>query len=203
MNNFSKLMLSNEEQQLVNNAGFILTKRIIIDKVCGLLAMVLENQKEAIGREEHWLPPEVIKSTPKISKGENYLLLPYVMLDYPRCFNADNIFAVRTMFWWGNFFSITLQLSGTYKEKFQKKIIENLEVEQQIFFICTNETQWQHNFEAANYTPVNLLNRKELQEIILKKQFVKIAMKFSLQHWNDVPVLLDTSFTELIKILRD
>ena len=62
--------------------------------------------------------PEVIKtSTPKISKGENYKDLPYVMLDYPRCFQKEKTIAIRTFFWWGNFFSINLQLSGEYKEQ--------------------------------------------------------------------------------------
>ena len=55
----------------------------------------------------------IVQSTPKIAKGENYLQLPYVLLDYPRCFDKENIFAIRTMFWWGNFFSITLHLSGS------------------------------------------------------------------------------------------
>jgi hypothetical protein len=51
----------------------------------------------------------------KISRGENYQLLPYIILDYPSYFSRNNIFAVRTMFWWGNFFSITLHLSGDHK----------------------------------------------------------------------------------------
>jgi hypothetical protein len=203
MNKFSKLMLSDEEQQLVNNPEFILTKRIIIDKVCSLLAMVLENQKATLSQAENWLPLDVIKSSPKIAKGENYLLLPYVMLDYPRCFDGDNIFAVRTMFWWGNFFSITLQLSGQYKEKFENKIIENSEKLQTDFFICINENQWQHHFEADNYIPVEQVNKNEFEKLILQKSFVKLAAKFPLQHWNDVPALLDNFFTEIIEMLKD
>lgn len=200
---FSKLMLSDEEQQLVNNPEFILTKRIIIDKVCSLLAMVLENQKATLSQAENCLPLDVIKSSPKIAKGENYLLLPYVMLDYPRCFDGDNIFAIRTMFWWGNFFSITLQLSGKYKEKFENKIIENSEKLQTDFFICINENQWQHNFEADNYIPVEQVNKNEFEKLILQKSFVKLAAKFPLQHWNDVPALLDNLFTDIIEMLKD
>ena len=203
MNNFSKLMLSDEEQQLVNNADWILTKRIIIDKVCGLLALVLETQKALVEKEGKWLPPEIVKSTPKIAKGENYLCLPYVILDYPRSFEAENIFAIRTMFWWGNFFSITLQLSGVFKEKFQKQIAKNLVSAEPGFFICINESQWQHHFEADNYMAVNQVSHSDLQDIIAKKQFVKLAVKFSLQHWNDVPALLDSAFIKIIEMLGD
>ena len=47
------------------------------------------------------------------------------MLDYPALFKKDEIFALRTMFWWGNFMSITLLLSGGYKETFATVIEEN------------------------------------------------------------------------------
>jgi hypothetical protein len=35
------------------------------------------------------------------------------------------VFAIRTMFWWGNFFSVTLHMKGNYREHFQEKLIGN------------------------------------------------------------------------------
>lgn len=202
MNPASKLMLSDEEQQLVNNPGWILTKRIIIDKVNNLLGYLAENQKEVIEKEKDWLPSAVVQSTPKIAKGENYLQLPYVLLDYPRCFEGDNIFTVRTMFWWGNFFSITLHVSGTYKNMFQQKIIGNLFTAKQDIFICIHENQWHHHFEADNYINAKLLSVNELTAIISTKQFVKLAVKFPLHEWNNVTALLDECFNEMIEMLK-
>ena len=49
----------------------------------------------------------------KISKGEN-MGLPWVMLDYPRLFGQEDVLAIRTMFWWGHCFSVTLHLKGRY-----------------------------------------------------------------------------------------
>ena len=203
MNHASKLMLSDEEQQLVNNPDWILTKRIIIEKVNQFLGALSENQKAVIESEKDWLPLAVVQSTAKISKGENYLQLPYLLLDYPRCFDGENIFAVRTMFWWGNYFSITLQLSGIYKQMFQKKIVEYPDLAKQHFFICINENQWHHHFEADNYIAVKQLANKDLQDIILKKQFVKLSLNFSLQQWNDIPALLDNAFKKIIEMLKD
>jgi hypothetical protein len=202
MNRFSKLMLSDEELQLVNNPGFILTKRMIIDKVCGLLGALQEDQKTVIENEKHWLPPPVVRSSAKISKGENYLQLPYVLLDHPRCFEAEDIFAVRTMFWWGNFFSTSLHLSGKYKEMFQQKITENLGRIKQEIFICVNENQWQHHFEAGNYVAAKQMPADEIQKVLLEKRFVKLAIKFPLQPWNDIPLLLDGAFKEMIEMLK-
>ena len=203
MNNVSKLMLSDEEQQLVNNTAVILTKRKIMEQVNQLMGYVCERQKGVIENEKAWLPAAVVQSTPKIAKGENYLQLPYVLLDYPRCFDASNIFAVRTMFWWGNFFSITLHLSGIFKEKFQQKIIDNMGAVEQDVFICIYENQWQHHFEADNYTAIKELSKEALQDMIIEKQFIKLAIKFPLQPWAALPALLDKSFLEIIKLLKD
>jgi len=202
MNPFSKILLSADELQLVTNTDWILTKRKIIHKVNALLGNISEQQKILIENESTWLPAAVVQSTPKIAKGENYLGLPYLLLDYPRCFSDDHIFAVRTMFWWGNFFSITLHLSGDYKKQFQKIIIENVYAVNQDIFICINETQWQHHFEADNYLDIKKLTVDVLQDTIIEKQFIKLAIKFPLQSWNKIPSLLENSFTEIITMLK-
>ena len=203
MNNFSKLMLSDEEQQLVNNSGWILSKRVIIDKIHQLLGDVSGKQKTIIQSEKDWLPAAVILSEAKISKGENYLQLPFLMLDYPRCFDAKNIFAVRTMFWWGNFFSITIHLSGSYKLMYQENLIANFDkLKQGIFYLCIHESQWHHHFEEDNYKAVDKLTRQETETIIRQKQFIKLAVKFPLHQWNEIPVLLEKKYTEIIELLK-
>ena len=202
MNTSSKLTLSADEQQLVTNTEWILTKRKITGKVDQLLGHVSEGQQAFIENEKSWLPAEVVLSTPKIAKGENYLGLPYLLLDYPRCFKSDDVFAVRTMFWWGNFFSITLQLSGGYKKMFQQKIIENVSAMKQDIFICVHENQWQHHFEADNYVSIKNMQDNELRNVIVEKPFIKLAIQFPLQSWNDIPSLLDEAFTDLVIMLK-
>lgn len=209
MNDISKLTLSDEEQQLVNNSDWILTKRIIIDKIYALFGhlanehkAVMEDEKDpiAIGR----LPNVVLQSTAKISKGENYLQLPYVLLDYPRCFDTENIFAVRTMFWWGNFFSVTLLLSGKYKHMFEQKMIRNTTILlQKDFYLCISESLWHHHFEADNYVAVRQLAGHELEQIIRQKEFVKIAVRFPLQQWKAMHELLEKSFADILELLKD
>ncbi|HEX6916286.1 MAG TPA: hypothetical protein VF145_13645, partial [Chitinophagaceae bacterium] len=106
----ANVKLSKEELDLVTNAGFILTKNRIIGKVYDMFGLLSETfRQQAAG-----FPDEMSRAQAKISKGENYLGLPWVMMDYPRLFSKTDVFAVRCFFWWGNFFSITLQLSGKY-----------------------------------------------------------------------------------------
>jgi len=202
MSDTSKLMLSAGEMQLVNNKEWILTKRIIIDKVNMLLGDLSVKFQQLVLNEQD-LPPAVIASAPKIAKGENYQQLPYVLLDYPRCFDKENVFAVRTMFWWGNFFSCTLHLSGAYKTMFQHAILKNLAtLHNTTLYICVNEEEWEHHFETKNYIAVEKLSIVEITAIVNKQHFIKIAAKFSLHQWSVMEELLEKSFSDALHLLK-
>jgi hypothetical protein len=202
MSDKSKLMLSAEELQLVTDTSFILTKHKIMDKANMLLGSLAEVLKGEVLKNKNNLPAAVIASTPKIAKGENYLQLPYLILDYPRCFDKENVFAIRTMFWWGNFFSCTLHLSGSYKTDFLQALQNNIGLMQSNnFYLCINNEEWQHHFETTNYLPANLLQEEKIKAIIAQHHFVKVAAKLKLHQWEDVPVLLEKSFTEMMGLL--
>ncbi len=203
MNDESKILLSAEEQELVTNTEWILTKRRVIEKTDQLLGAVALRQQQLISCEKDWLPAAVLSAAPKIARGENYLGLPYLILDHPRCFNGEDIFAVRTMFWWGNFFSITLHLSGSYKTMFQQRVLERVGQLKQDVFIGIHENQWQHHFAEDNYRQVKRMGPDELRKTVMEKQFLKLAISFPLQAWNDMPVLLEDAFAGMITMLKN
>ena len=112
----------------------------------------------------HCLPNEIFSISPKIYKGEQYRELPYVMLDYPRLFSKTNVFAIRSFFWWGNYFSITLQLSGIYLEKYADKIVDFLnDKKNKDWYFGVHESEWEHHFEKDNYARIDELTKKILQ----------------------------------------
>ena len=203
MTDKSKLTLSAEELQLVSTTNWILTKRKIIEDVNIFFANFADDMKAVVMAEEEWLPHAVTSSTPKIAKGENYLQLPYLILDYPRCFDKENVFAIRTMFWWGNFFSCTLHLSGNYKTMFQQNLINNIgALPLNNFYLCINEVEWQHHFEENNFIALNKLSSAEIEKIIVQQHFTKVAAKFSLHQSNEIEVLLEKSFTDALHLLK-
>ena len=122
----AKIRLSQKEAELIINAEFILTKNAILEKVKQLLSGLQEKQQEFMNHHQLFFENDKSMLSPKISKGENYKGLPYLILDYPRIFSASDIFAVRTMFWWGHSFSTTLHLAGNYKKRFEEKQIGHL-----------------------------------------------------------------------------
>lgn len=204
MNNFSKLILSDEELQLLCNSEWILTKRIIIDKISQMLGAVAEKQQAIIQQEKEWLPVAASQSVAKISRGENYLQLPFLILDYPRCFDVENIFAVRTMFWWGNFFSVTLQLAGTYKLQFQQQVVQRLaDLQSSQFYLCVSESQWHHHFQPDNYVQTDQLSSEEITNIIESKNFIKLARHIPLQQYSEAAPLIENAFKEMLNLIKD
>lgn len=199
----TKLALSDYELQLVRNSEWILTKQQVVAKATELLARAAENMKSPWDRYQYDKLLGLQAPNPKISKGENYRLLPWVLLDYPRYFDKENVFAVRSFFWWGHFFSITLQLSGTHKLFFQEKLLQRLQENPgNDYFICISEDPWQHDFEESNYALVSSLPGAALAPYTHGKSFIKLARKFPLEAWETIPGLLETAFDELLLLLK-
>lgn len=197
----AKIHLSTLETELVNNTQWIFTKQIIIEKVYHLLGQLHEHYKKIITEEEKSLPIAFQKPGGKITKGEKYKGLPYLILDYPAMFSRKNIFAVRTMFWWGNFFSISLHLSG---ENFQhrKDISQWLDfLRQRNFFISVNENEWEHHFHSFNYININDLEEEQAVNVS-EKSFFKIAKKIELTQWDAAPQFLEQTFEEIIQFIK-
>ena len=197
----AKIHLSKFETELIKNKEWILTKHAIITKVYKLFGELNEIYKQLSEQEETFLPEFYKNASGKISKGENYEGLPYVMLDYPAMFSRENIFAIRTMFWWGNFFSVTLHTSG---EKFKLKgdffkLLAYLR--ENNFFVCINEKEWQHSFELSNYVSVKELDQQMLEQIS-NKNFFKISKSLELDKWNQAPEFLEKSFREIIGFIK-
>jgi len=90
----AKIRLSEKELELITDGNWILTKNAILKKIDHFLAMLQVTQNEILNQFNNSLPFELIKSSPKISKGENYKGLPYRMLDFPKVFNHSEVFAI-------------------------------------------------------------------------------------------------------------
>jgi hypothetical protein len=187
----SKIRLSPSEAALVGNAEIILTKNSIIQKTVLLLAQ-LQERLEAHNGSLPFTP------SPKISKGENYLGLPYVVLDYPRISGGNDLFFIRSMFWWGHFFSSTLQVAGSYKEKAVEKLSEaHTSLAEKAYFVGIHTDPWQHHFDPANYKAINTLGMEDFRNILTQQPHIKIAARWSLTEWDAAANYLESSWLYL------
>jgi len=199
----TKITLSAKELELVCNKEWILTKQIIIEKVYQLFGELASLMQRYLMHKTDALPARVMAIGPKISKGENYGGLPYVMLDYPRYFTKDATLAIRTFFWWGNFFSINLQLSGEYMHAATMSLQRNFSfLQQQNYLICINSEPWHHHFGEDNYMPIKNIPAAAFLELLSRKPFIKIAKKINVQQWDAAEQFLEDHFTEMVMLLE-
>jgi hypothetical protein len=189
----TKLRLSEQELRLVKDPGFILTKNAIIEKVYALFGLLSDDFRGKLNLSE-----EVISISAKIARGENYLGLPYVMLDYPRYFSNADILAVRYFFWWGNFFSITLHLKGLYREMASTEIMSHYSMlSEKGYSIAIAEEEWHHHFGQDNYRKISAMDEHEFRLYIAEHPYIKIARIFSLDDWDNMREQFNVAFGEL------
>jgi hypothetical protein len=193
----ANLTLSTEELQLVGDSSIIFKKNTIIKKVCALFDDLSNSYLvETINK------PTLGIFNPKISKGEQYQGLPYVMLDYPRLFSKDDVLAVRTFFWWGNFFSITLHLKGKYQKNSIEPLLKNFEtLKENNFYVSTTSNEWEHHPVIGNFLKLKNLDSTAFETLATEHPFLKISKTFPLNLWENSIPLLQQEFMLLIKCL--
>ena len=197
--NDSKIQLSAEEMLLVQNSHWILTKHDIIDKVYDLFGNLSVEMQAILEQLREVLPEAVLQSSPKISKGEQYERLPYVVLDYPRVFSKDNVLAIRTFFWWGNYFSCTLHLKGTFQQACYKNIqqlLTNGNCQGHYLSVAGNEFNF--NVLGEDYT---IVEEHADHGSLHAASFIKITYKLPLAHWNETPEKLVAAFRRFITVV--
>ena len=182
----------------MQNAGIILTKNNVLQKIKTLLEEVQQMQSEFVQQQGlHTIDPFFI--SPKISRGENYQGLPYIILDYPRMSAGKDLFFIRTMFWWGHYFSSTLHLSGSYKMRFREKIRASYPILQN-HFVGVNDDQWAHHFEETNYVKIGSLNASAFEKRCGEFEHIKIAAKWPLDKWQEASSELFANWRFLLSI---
>ncbi|MES2371800.1 MAG: hypothetical protein V4557_04410 [Bacteroidota bacterium] len=194
----AKVTLSPKELELVNNADWILTKNAIIGKVYELFGQLSEIYREELAKHPSLAEQDIDFRSPKISKGEQYEGLPWVMLDHPRHFTNEDAFAIRSFFWWGKFCSITLQLSGSCKKKYEVSLQKYFDkAVHDDWYIGTGNEQWKHHFEEDNYLVHGHPDIPSFSQI----PFIKLAKKIPLTDWEKLPVFFEESYREILQML--
>ncbi len=189
-----QLDFTTTELSLMADANILLSKRQVQNKIFRLLEEVQAGLCRLIENTEAPLPNNLTAFSGKISRGENYRGLPYLILDYPAIFSKENIFAYRTMFYWGNFFSATLHLQGSYLQTYRQALYDNADtLIGAETYISTGSTPWHYGYGKDNYTLLSPGNKSK----ILDDPFVKLSKKINLEEWQKLPAI-STSFLQTL-----
>ncbi len=196
MKELPKILLSKKEIQLLREESFFRQKKIITGKIFDLLAESVQHIQSVKDFQKISFPPRTDSERGKITRGENYLGLPFLILDFPRLFSEQNFFAFRTMIWWGNHVSCTLVISGNEGKKAAARMIFNSsKLKKQGVYLCVSESPWQHHFGEDNFLLLKSLRKQEVIKIIKQQNFFKVARKIPVDAINNIPSFAAETFS--------
>lgn len=96
----STIKLTNHQLDFASSTEYPLLKHQAMEQVVALLHETAHqlNHSELYSTAQHW----------KVTRGENYEKMPYLVLDFPRISDKHFPILYRTFFWWGHYFSLNL-----------------------------------------------------------------------------------------------
>ena len=195
----TKITFSSTEMDAILHPDFFYTKYSALQKIMELFSETERNLREIIEQHQH-LGEHTNITSPKIFRGENYKKLPYMVLDYPRKFSPETVFAFRTMFWWGKEFSFTLHLQNKALDHFRNSIAKNISMlEGKRFYYSVYKTPWEYHFETENYLPLDdMLKEPGFTDGLLTSPFIKLSRKISISEFEKVPQFAGETLKELL-----
>lgn len=193
--------LSEEQYNTITNSQFLLVKAEAMAAIWGELDALTDVYSQVLA--SYQINLNEANRPAKISKGENYRGLPYLVLDYPAAFDKENILAFRTMFWWGNFFSLTMHLQGIYKEKYLDILLNNIyQIDNTALYICVGDTPWDYHYDKTNYILLSDLSQQEISKLIKEKAFVKLSLQMPLSSYPQLATFMTAGFKCLANLLK-
>ena len=166
---------SEKELRLVKHVELFQCKPAILKKAENrFLALQRGLEKEIIPLSPN-LPKSLDLVKNQIARGENHNGFPFLSLDYPQNFSKTEMFAMRTLFWWGHYLGYSLILKGERLAIYSERLSENCKTEpfQDIFF-CLAPNPWEWELNEKNYSLVSKVNAEEFQKTILELGYLKL-----------------------------
>ena len=120
----------------------------------------------------------------KVTRGENYNMMPFVVLDFPRLLGKNFDIVCRTMFWWGHYFSCNLFVNTDLINIEQTaKNIAGLSKTK----IWVGDNLWEQNLKTDQYTKLKKLSKEQIIEILTRQPYLKLVTKIKLDTYNTIP----------------
>lgn len=176
-------LFSNEELEIIHNTVFFRLKSTVTQKFYQLFGELIKEIKEDKCLNDFNFPEEMDITNGKITKGENYLGLPYVVADFPKIFNQQGVFTFRMWFWWGNYILFTWHLSGKYlieQRAFLISKFEDFQNSDVLIYIGTDE--WQQHISEGSYLALKNVSKSDYIKLISEQPFFKLSQKVDLQN---------------------
>ena len=193
-----------KELKYLQNTDFLKTKRLIIKGFIGLFEDIQTDILHLLDGGSFELPDGLIAKSGKITKGENYKDLPFVVLDCPRFFSKNDIFAYRSIFWWGNYLSNHFLLKGHYLDRYRAQFSDSWSsLKEEGVYLDLSGDPWNHDLSTSDYVHASQLSREKFDEILQRPEFFKLAWRVELDQLKAFHQFSLKNFLTIIKIISN
>ncbi|MFI5171920.1 MAG: hypothetical protein ACHQFW_05990 [Chitinophagales bacterium] len=175
----SDLNFDAAETSLMFNPDVFLLKRQVNQKIYVLFEQIKIRLKDTSEHKQFSFPDNTDITTGKISQGENYQGCPWIMLDFPRLFTKHEIFAFRTLFWYGHFFTCSILCSGGIAKNKMRSLIGNVKLlhGSEVFF-SNHSDAWLHDINDIQFIKVEELAGADIEKHVAETGYFKLSSKF-------------------------
>lgn len=197
-----EVWFTKEEAELLEGKSLFIIKQSVIAKLLALFGQLHESLNSIVGHCHLPYREELLKQTGKISKGENYLGYPWLILDYPRQFGKEDVFAFRSLCWWGNEYSFTLHLSGKFLHAVADLHASLNKLKGKNLYICISDSPWNYHFGEDNYLFLdNFLDNSNAGKNLHAFTFLKLSSKLNINETSKVMVNACSMFEDVTESL--
>ncbi|MCE7992456.1 MAG: hypothetical protein HEP71_10760 [Roseivirga sp.] len=183
----------------LEDRDFLLTKRVIDEKVTALLLATQQRLSAHIIDKDITLPDEISLNPRKVAKGENYQSLPYWVCDFPASLNKTDIWTFRIVVWWGKEVSLNLILKGKFKQECAP--LSPQESSDGIFY-STHSDPWILELDAPTSLKMTPENETNIVNHFQTSDFLKLSQSLQLNEINNLAELSVISFDKLLAMIN-
>ncbi len=180
----SQKLFGLDEIKLIGDSNYLLQKNRILKKIAKSLSETGEILANEIKDNYPHIASNYTELPCKVSVGEKYRDLPYLVMDFPRHFDDQKTFSFRVLFLWGHYFNFSLHLGSDLIDK--DSLFQFLSsVDKEIYF-CIHQTPWEHYFTEDNFKLGSEVTSNDISNQLIKNKFIKISERFEFQDIKDI-----------------
>ena len=188
---------NNSELKMITDDIFFKKKDIIFQKIIKCFNNISNELKKEFSEKDinkYWN----FNLAPKISRGEKYNDLPYIVLDYPSYYKKEDICSFRILFLWANQFSCNMVLKGKPLIELQKVIKQkHMFFKKEGYILEYNSTPWKHEIENKAHKSNELLD----YSFRSKNAYLKISKSLPLINLIELQQLSKNMLKDIITVM--
>jgi hypothetical protein len=165
-----------EEVALMADQHFFRVKAQIMAKVRHMLVATHMALKEEVGVVLLVTPPDFDSEVCQFVKGEHLESFPYQYVDFPKHFHDSNVFAFRTLFWWGHHVACALLLEGKGIKQHKARILDRFHrLAGQGLELSLMPTLWEWKRGEGYTLPITHDRKAQIAAVLAERSFLKIV----------------------------